>query len=225
MKPKIQILFQDDHLLIINKPADLLAIEDGYNQDLPHVRKMLEASFGKLWIVHRLDKETSGIMLLAKTAKAHQELNRIFRDREIEKYYHGLVTPVPDWREKHIHFPLRPNADRRHRTRVDTQRGKPAQSICHVRDVFSKGVLMEIEIKTGITHQIRSHLRMLDLILIGETLYNAGLPDPEITAPRMMLHAQRIHFIHPITSDNLTIQAPYPEDFRTCLTHLRLTRD
>ena len=91
------ILFEDEDLLVINKPAGLLSIPDGYDQTLPYLQQVLEPDYGQLWMVHRLDKDTSGVMVLARNAEAHRNLNQSFRDREVNKTYHGLVWPAPEW--------------------------------------------------------------------------------------------------------------------------------
>jgi RluA family pseudouridine synthase len=219
--PIPQILFEDPHLLIINKPAGLLSIQDGYDPDLPHVRQVLEPVYGELWMVHRLDKETSGALILGRDAESHRALNRQFQERETKKVYHALVSSIPDWREKVMDQPLKPNADRMHRTRVDLANGKEAYSAFEVKKVFELGTLMEICILTGITHQIRAHLRSENLALFGESLYDAGLPEPPLKAPRMMLHAKVLGCQHPLTGKPLEISAPYPNDFRSFLTDLR----
>lgn len=218
------ILYQDDHLLVINKPAGLLSIADGYDPDLPHLRTVLEPSFGQLWIVHRLDKDTSGALILARDADSHRILNEMFREHQILKTYHGLVSPVPEWRTQTLDTPLEVNADRKHRTRAVNTGGKPAWSAFKVLKRFPEAALLEIKIKTGITHQIRAHLRSLDLALLGDTLYQAGLVPPWVNANRVMLHARELAFPHPMTADSLSFTAPYPDDFRETYTHLRFTR-
>lgn len=217
------LLYQDQDLILINKPSGLLSIQDGYDPNLPHLCSVLEPGFGKLWIVHRLDKETSGVVILARNAEAHRKLNQSFRERQIKKLYHGLVTPAPDWRYKEVQLPLQVNADRRHRTRVNRVSGKAASSIFTLLDIHAAGTLMEIEIQTGITHQIRAHLRALELALLGDTLYNAGLNDQPFSVPRTMLHARSLAFTHPTTGAWLQVTAPYPEDFRAAYTRLKAT--
>ncbi|MEA3326397.1 MAG: RluA family pseudouridine synthase [Chloroflexota bacterium] len=218
-----ECIYQDDDLLIINKPPGLLSIPDGYDSSLPHLKSVLKPIYGNLWIVHRLDKETSGIMLLARNKDAHRKLNESFRERRIKKTYHGLVTPLPNWREMHIKQPLKPNADRKHRTRVDQVNGKIAETVCKVIKRAAYGALMEINILTGITHQIRAHLRTLDLILFGESLYNAGLPSLPFPVQRLMLHARFIGFKHPSHGEWIRFEAPYPNDFRVVYTKLLIT--
>jgi RluA family pseudouridine synthase len=217
-------IYEDQDLMIVNKPAGLLSLPDGFNPDLAHLRSLLEPRFGALWIVHRLDRETSGLVILAKNEISHRELNKQFRERQVKKTYHALVTPQPNFQEETLHLPLRPNADRKHRTRVDHQNGKEAQSALKVLKRFHLGALMEVRITSGITHQIRAHLRSLDLCLIGETLYSAGLPPQPLNASRAMLHARQVAFSHPITGEELIFEAPYPEDFRETYTELRFTK-
>ncbi len=212
-------------MLVINKSPGLLSIPDGYHPELPHLRSVLEPQFGRLWMVHRLDKDTSGVIVFARNAKAHQSLSHSFHHREVHKVYHGLVSPVPDWREKEISLHLEIDADRKHRTRVSTTSGKAALSICKVLKVFLLGILLEVIILTGITHQIRAHLRAYNLCLLGETLYNAGLPTRSIKAERIMLHARTLTLPHPSTSKEVQFTAPYLDDFRQTYTRLRTTKD
>jgi RluA family pseudouridine synthase len=220
----LPVLYQDEDLLVINKPSGLLSIQDGYNPDYPHLKTILEPIHGKIWLVHRLDKDTSGLVILARNSIAHRELNKIFRERQIEKIYHGLVTPVPHWRELDIQLPLLPNADREHRTRVNPKKGKRAHSICRILKWFELGVLMEIQILTGITHQIRAHLRAHNLALLGDNLYAAGLNPQPFQASRTMLHAREIAFMHPSHNTWLHFSAPYPDDFRAAYETMRITR-
>ena len=218
-----QIIYQDQDLLIINKPANLLSVPDGYDPDLPHLRSVLEPIYGELWMVHRLDKETSGVMVLARKPEAHRRLNEIFRDREVKKVYHCLVHPKPDWKNLDIHLPLQVDADRKHRTRVDGARGKPAHSLCQVKKYFDLGALVEITITTGITHQIRAHLRAYNLAIFGDSLYSAGLPPQSIEVPRMMLHARELAYPDLQTDELIVYTANYPEDFRQAYLNLRMT--
>ena len=218
------VIFMDEDILVINKPPGVLSIEDGYDPNIPHLRSLLEPQFGSLWIVHRLDKETSGMIILARHAVAHRILNESFRNRTIEKLYHALITPVPTWQNLKIDLPLKPDADRKHRTRVDLDQGKPALSFCQLLKSFHLGALIEIKIHTGITHQIRAHLRAHEFAIFGDKLYNAGLDIQPLDFPRTMLHARFMSLTHPVTKENLTFTAPYPEDFRKAYTKLRFTK-
>ena len=220
-----EILYIDSDLIIVNKPPGLLSIQDGFDRDLPHLRTILEPEFGKLWIVHRLDKETSGVMILARQAEAHRILNQEFRERQVSKIYHGLITPSPLWHQKEINQPLRVNADRKHRTRIDQGNGKPAHSSFTVEKHFQSGALAIISIKTGITHQIRAHVRALELSLLGDKLYRAGLTDQPFEVERTMLHARTVTFLHPTNKEWQQCTANYPQDFRQAYTKLRFTTE
>jgi 23S rRNA-/tRNA-specific pseudouridylate synthase len=150
-------------------------------------------------------------------------MNQIFRDREVEKVYHCLVYPKPNWHELDIQLPLLVDADREHRTRVDLNNGKPARSICHVKKFFNTGALVEIIILTGITHQIRAHLRQKELAILGDERYSKGMPPQPIEVNRMMLHARRLSFQHPTTAKRIDITANYPDDFRQAYTNFKMT--
>jgi RluA family pseudouridine synthase len=218
-----EILYEDEYLILINKPSGLLSVPDGYDPTLPQIKSVIEPRVGRIWMVHRLDKETSGVMLIARNEDVHRRLNEDFRLKRIEKVYHGLVAPVPAWREKDIQLPLLTDADRKHRTRVSDHNGKEAHSVCRVIKWYACGVVMEIQIHSGISHQIRAHLRAFDLALLGDGLYSAGLPPQPFPAPRTMLHARTLGFRHPKTGDWLSLTAPYPEDFRAAYTQLRMS--
>jgi tRNA pseudouridine32 synthase / 23S rRNA pseudouridine746 synthase len=225
------VLFLDDPLLVINKPAGLGTLPDGYDPSLPHVKSLLEPEYGRLWIVHRLDKDTSGVLLLARTAAAHRNLNMQFEHGEVEKVYHALVKGEASWEEKTIDLLLHPNGDRRHRTVVDAARGKPALTVLRVLQRFSGYTLLEARPRTGRTHQIRAHLAASGLPLVGDALYG-GPPalylsdlipgssqeadeQPLITRPA--LHARAAGFLHPASGERLYVEAPYPEEFSVTL--------
>lgn len=195
------VLFTDENLVVINKPAGLRSVPDGYDPGLPHLRSLLEPILGRLWMVHRLDKETSGLIVLARDADSHRELNRQFREHEPIKHYLAQVAPQPTWNEIIIEAPLKVNADRAHRTRVDFEKGKPARTDFLVRRREENWAELDCTIHTGITHQIRAHLYHLGLGILGDPLYQPpelkAASKPEVN--RMMLHASELTFTHPKT--------------------------
>jgi len=232
----IEVLFCDTALLVVNKPAGLSTLPDGYNPSLPHVKSLLESNYGRLWTVHRLDKETSGVLVLARTADAHRSLNTQFELHQTVKVYHALVIGPVDWQEKTVDFPLRPDGDRRHRTVVDPLAGKPAITRLKVMERLGHYCLVEAIPETGRTHQIRANLFALGLSIVGDKLYtrrvnhkpsveesrNHGevVPAPPISTG-MALHAWSLEINHPLTKERMKFTAPYPPALSELLQQLR----
>ncbi len=230
------LLWVDEYLLVVNKPTGLRTLPDGYNSDLPHIKSVLSPKYGRLWIVHRLDRETSGVLLLARTESAHRALNSQFADRQIQKTYHAILCGNPAWQMKRINEPLRSNRDRRHRTLVDHATGKPACTDFLVLERFGKFTLVEACPTTGRTHQIRAHAAALGYPIMEDSLYevigravkdstqgNADVKTEQKTAgiDRLALHALRLNFTHPQFSTAMTIEAPYPDDFSCAVKRLQ----
>jgi tRNA pseudouridine32 synthase / 23S rRNA pseudouridine746 synthase len=218
------LVYEDAYLLAINKPSGLLTIPDGYKPELPHVSGILGSRFGRIWIVHRLDKETSGLLLLARDAHTHRHLNQQFEERSIAKTYYALVCGAPPWQEKVIDLPLRVNGDRKHRTTVDAQRGKPAASHAVLLERYTLAAWLAVHPTTGYTQQIRAHLAAEGFPILFDALYHrpAHPPEPSMSFPtRLGLHAYSIKFSHPVTSDTIQLNAPPPDDFQKMKTALQ----
>jgi RluA family pseudouridine synthase len=212
------ILYIDDSLLVVNKPAGLLSIPDGYDRSLAYVGGLLEASYGRLWVVHRLDKETSGVMVLARSAEVHARLNQQFAEHHVIKSYHALVAGDPDWQVHRVDLPLRSNVGRRKRTAVDIANGKQAITRLRVLERFPGYALLEAQPETGRTHQIRAHLYAVGFTIISDPLYGMGDLSPLIG--RLALHAHSLMFQHPHTEQECCFEAPYPADFEQALSQL-----
>lgn len=224
---EIPLLWQDAALLAVNKPAGLPVLPDGYHPEAPYLVNLLRQEHGALWVVHRLDKETSGVILFARTAAAHRALNTQFERRQVTKQYHALVAGRPPWKEYQIDMPLRANGDRRHRTVPDPYHGKPASTSLRVLEELGDYTLLAAEPHTGRTHQIRAHLAYLGFPLVGDSLYagrKANQPPASALPPltRLALHAWQLRLLHPITQDELLFTAPYPPDFSQAIEKLRL---
>ena len=213
------ILFSDDSLLVVDKPAGLLSIPDGYDASLPYVWGVLEARFGRLWVVHRLDKETSGVMVMARSAEAHARLNQQFAEHQVTKRYHALVAGTPDWQSRRVDLPLRSNVGRRKRTAVDDARGKQAITGMQVLARYPGYTLLEARPETGRTHQIRAHRYALGFTILSDPLYGGGGVSDLIG--RLALHAHSLTFQHPNTGEMRSFEAPYPADFEQALSRLR----
>lgn len=218
MVNSLHVLFSDEQILVINKPADLSVLPEGWEKDTPYLVKLLEEKYGKVWVVHRIDKITSGVIVFALTAEAHRSLNIQFEKHEVEKFYHALVNGVPKWEEKTTKFPLRVNVGHRHRTVVDDRRGVRSETRFKLLERYQAAALVEASPMTGRTHQIRVHAYALGHPLLGDVLYSA--PETNLIE-RPALHAYALTLRHPETGKSLTFQADYPNDFMNAVRLLR----
>jgi RluA family pseudouridine synthase len=210
----MQILYQDHHLIIVNKPAGLSVLPDGWEKDSDYLVKRLEEQFSSVFIVHRLDKITSGVMVFGLDADTHRTLNTQFETHEAQKTYHAILEGNPKWEEKVAKHPLRSNVGHRHRTRVDDKHGKPAETRFRVIKRFAEAALVEARPMTGRTHQIRVHAYALGHPLVEDTLYGAR---DQYGLARPMLHARALSFNHPVTKERVKFSAPHPSDFEEAL--------
>jgi RluA family pseudouridine synthase len=213
----MKIIYEDNHLIVVDKPAGLPVLPDGWEKDSPYLVKILEEGYGKIFIVHRLDKITSGAIIFGRDAVTHRELNIQFEGHQAEKIYHAIVEGNPKWDEKFARFPLRANVGHKHRTMVDNKNGKPSETHFRVIKRFEAAALVEAKPMTGRTHQIRVHAYALGHPLVGDVLYGA---QETFKFARPMLHAQSLSFLHPMTNERMKFSAPHPTDFEEALKHL-----
>ena len=236
-KLDVVIIWQDDDILVVNKPAGLRSVQDGYDPGLPYLSSALTSTYGDLWIVHRLDMDTSGVVVLARNEKAHRELCQQFARRQVSKIYHALVVGNPEWDIWDVDLPLRVNGDRRHRTVVDFQRGKFARTHFKVLERFESYALIESKPETGRTHQIRVHLKEVGIPLVADGLYGQGellflskikpgykksknKPERPLL-DRVGLHARALTLKHPRSREVSYFEANYPKDVTFALNQLR----
>lgn len=230
------LIWSDEHICVINKPAGTLTLPDGYSHQIPHIKSILEPDYGPLWIVHRLDRETSGVMVLARSAESHRSLNEQFATRQVTKVYHALVIGNPARNETDIRLPLRVDGDRQHRTLIDREQGKPSETHFKVLQRFGRYALVEATPHTGRRHQIRSHLATRGYPIAADPLYGDGQGiylshiKPEYKGERsnerallsrLGLHARILRLMHPYTNAWLTFEAEYPKDISLTLKQLR----
>ncbi len=215
----MKIIHEDQYLIVLDKPAGLSVLPDGWEKDSEYLVKMLEEAYEKVFIVHRLDKITSGVMVFARDAETHRALNIQFENHEAQKTYHAIVEGNPKWEEKIAKHPLRANVGHKHRTMVDDKNGKPSETRFRVMKRYQESALVEAKPMTGRTHQIRVHAYALGHPLVEDILYGArdryGLARP-------MLHAQSLSFIHPVTNEKVKFSTPHPADFEEALERLNV---
>jgi RluA family pseudouridine synthase len=168
---QVQIIYQDDNVLVVNKPAGLLTIADGYDPTQPYLKKYLEDKFGPVWVVHRLDKLTAGLIVFTRNSEAHRFVSLQFEKRKVEKKYYCYVVGCPGWQNQVNISLLRINADKKHRTLVDIEKGKPSKTSFFVIKQYSYVSFIEAIPYSGYTHQIRSHLYSMGFPIYGDELY------------------------------------------------------
>ena len=219
-KIPLDLLFEDDDLLVLNKPAGLVVHPGAGNQKHTLVNALLHHCISlsgiggkqRPGIVHRLDKETSGCLVVAKNDAAHQHLSRQFAEREVKKIYLALVTGTLKRPRGTIDAAIGRNPVQRKKMAVDLTKGRIARTDYRVLEAGRGVSLVECAIHSGRTHQIRVHLHHLGHPVIGDSLYGK-----RVAAPRQMLHAWKLGFTHPRTNERLFFEAPVPADFRAAL--------
>lgn len=224
---RLSFLYEDEHLAVVDKPAGLVVhpgagrAEDTLAAGLLWHRPDIEGVGrpGRWGIVHRLDRDTSGAMVVAYTQEAYAGLSRVIADHAVERRYRALVDgefPVPTGT---IDAPIGRDPHRPVRRRV-TPDGRPARThYALVRGFEEAGVsLLDVTLETGRTHQIRVHLASIDHPVVGDPLYRPG-PD-RVRAPRLFLHAARLSFQHPVTGREVAVESPLPDDLRAVLAEL-----
>ena len=233
----LDVIYEDDELIVVNKPAGIVVhpaagvMSGTLANALAFHFQQLSKSGGAVrpGIVHRLDKGTSGLMVVAKTESAHENLADQFRDREIFKSYMALVHGQVEKRTGQVDQPIA--RDRGNRTRMAVVRGgRPSLSIYRVRKRFERFTLLNVELKTGRTHQIRVHLAWLKHPVVGDEAYGSGrdktIPDHKLRSEianlgRQFLHAEQLGFRHPRTKEEMRFTAPLPLELQTVLNEIK----
>ena len=230
---KPEILFEDEYLLVINKPAGMLSVPDRFNPDLPNLISAFKPRYPDLIPVHRLDKFTSGVILLAKDAETHRMLSEQFMSRDVEKYYLAIVDGTPEPESGHIEAPLAESTVTRGKMLVH-KRGKASVTDYKILKKMGKYSLVYLRLHTGRMHQVRVHMQYLGNPLIVDELYghrrefflseikhknykHGKFDTEQPLLSRQPLHAEKLIFIHPVTLNRMEITAPMPKDMEAVL--------
>lgn len=223
----LDILYQDADIVIVNKPCSLVVHPAAGNEDgtlvnalMYHVRD-LSGIGGEMrpGIVHRLDKDTSGLILVAKNDKAHAALSEQFKERSMEKHYRAVAFGSFKEETGLIDSPIARHPVDRKRMAI-VQGGKPSQTEWKVLEHLKGATYLDVHLLTGRTHQIRVHMHSIGHPLLGDVIYAPNLKHP-VHIPRLMLHAYSLSFTHPTTQERMTVCAPLPEVFESTLHKLR----
>ena len=225
----LEVVFEDPHLIVINKPPGLVVhpapghargtLVQGLLHHIPDLKGI--GGTERPGIIHRLDKDTSGLIVAAKDDETHQALSRAFKDRAVEKTYLAVLLGDPGWTEKEVRAPLARHPVNRKKMAVDPK-GRGAVSLFRVRERLSGPlVLAEVGIQTGRTHQIRVHAAHLGHPVLGDPVYGSRSRERSLSREtrervrgirRQMLHAWRLAFVHPLSGERLEFTAPLPEE-------------
>jgi 23S rRNA pseudouridine1911/1915/1917 synthase len=232
---KLDIIVENNHLIAINKPAGLLSIPDRFGKD-PSVKSILQDQLGKVFTVHRLDKETSGLIIFAKDEITHKDLSQKFEGREVEKYYLGLVNGTMMNHEGTIDVPIMEHPGKTTLMMVN-KKGKPSITDYKVLEEFGLYSLVQFRIHTGRTHQIRVHAKYLGNSIVCDDLYGDGKPillssikrkfklsknelEERPLLNRLALHSSQLKFTDN-EGNRHELEAPLSKDLKALLQQLR----
>jgi 23S rRNA pseudouridine1911/1915/1917 synthase len=220
----LRIAYEDEHLVVVDKPAGLVVHPAPGHEMGTLVHGLVGVAAGgeegqRPGIVHRLDRDTSGLMVVARSAEAHRRLERLVRRRKLERGYLALVCGRPRSHRGTIEAPI--GRDRRDPTRQSLDTATPRDAVTHfeVVELLPRHALLEVRLETGRTHQIRVHLAAIDLPVAGDPVY--GRPG-ELGLERQFLHAARLAFPHPMSGEPVETESPLPPDLDEALARARV---
>jgi 23S rRNA pseudouridine1911/1915/1917 synthase len=219
----LRVAWEDEHLLVVDKPAGLVVHPAPGHTTGTLVHGLLQhAAAGgdedRPGIVHRLDRDTSGLMVVARSEEAHRRLQALVRRHELERHYLALVVGRPRSRRGRIEAPI--GRDRRDPLRQSLGTDTPRDAVTHfeVVELLPRHALLDVRLETGRTHQIRVHLDAIDLPVAGDPVYGRPL---ELGLDRQFLHAARLAFTHPFTGERVDAESPLPADLASALDRAR----
>ena len=219
----LDVVWEDEHLLVVNKPAGVVVHPAGGHRSgtLVHGLLELDAAGGdedRPGIVHRLDRDTSGLLVVARSDEAHARLQEAIRRRQVERRYVALVKGTPRSRAGRIEAPIGRDRFDRSRHSLDTATPRDAVTYFELLELLGPRALLSLKLETGRTHQIRVHLEAIDLPVCGDPVY--GVPG-DLGLERQFLHAAGLAFDHPSTGGRVEVESPLPDDLAAALDRAR----
>ena len=219
----LRIAWEDEHLLVVDKPAGVV-VHPGTGHTsgtLVHGLIAHDAAGGdeeRPGIVHRLDRDTSGLLVVARSDEAHERLQELIRRREVERRYAALVRGTPRSRTGRIEAPV--GRDRTEKSRHSLDTATPRNAVTHfeVRELLPQHTLLDVRLETGRTHQIRVHLEAIELPISGDPVYGVA---GDLGLERQFLHAASLAFAHPFTAERVEAESPLPDDLAAALERAR----
>ena len=217
-----RVVWEDEHLLVVDKPAGVVVHPGAGIRGGTLAQSLAGRAAGgpdpeRAGIVHRLDRDTSGLLVVARSDAVHGALQQMIRDREVERVYVALVDGHPDARSGTIDAPI--GRDRVRRTLISTRTDRPRQAVTHfeLSERLSRTALLSVRLETGRTHQIRAHLAAIGLPVCGDVDYGGGTCGRRVGLARQFLHSCLLGFSHPITRERLTCESKPPADLLQAL--------
>lgn len=234
---KIKVCYHDEHCVIVDKPSGLLSIQDRYQENLENVKQALINHFGEIYTVHRLDKETSGLILFAKTTNAHKHFNEQFQQHLVKKIYWAFVSGVPPIEEGKIEVPIFNDMQNSGKMLIHKE-GKEALTFFKLRENFGTISLIEFFPQTGRTHQIRVHAKYIGCPLLVDSLYHqknefylsevkrnyryGKFKEERPLVKRLTLHAKSLKLIN-YDGNELFVESELPKDLNALYKQLKKT--
>lgn len=232
---KFDILYEDNDIVAINKPSGMLSIPDRYNDSIPCLYHEVAKHYDQLFVVHRLDRDTSGIIVFAKNEESHRYMSQLFEGRDVAKYYLALVNGRPFKDSGSIIAPIAEHPTRKGRMSIQ-KKGRFAHTDYEVQEKWNGFSLLKLRIFTGRTHQIRVHLQHLGNPIVADPFYGDNMPlrlssikkkfklsekeeEERPLLSRLALHASQLIF-HNARTEKVTIDAPLPKDMAVSVKQL-----